>query len=265
MAGGGQRSREGGPGPAGRPMAVEWQSAGLGRSGGHLVGTWWGAERWERRGGAGLGPLEAGHRGSWRGRWGGWPTAPVGGPSAAGDEGHHDVGGVLVEVLPAPVVDGGGPRVGVAGGDLDVAEGDPGVEGGHDEGRAQHVGVDVAEAGPPADGRHPAVGGAPVEALPSAPDDQGAAVALAHGQVDRAGRSGNQGDRGGFVALPHDLEGPVPTFEAQVLDVGLTGLGGAQPVQAQQRRQDGVGRVHALGGEQERPELGPVEPLPSLG
>ena len=36
-------------------------------------------------------------------------------------EGDDDVGGVPVEVLPAAVVDRGGPRVGVAGGDLDIA------------------------------------------------------------------------------------------------------------------------------------------------
>ena len=41
--------------------------------------------------------------------------------SSAGDEGDDGVGGVTVEVLAAPVVHGGGSRVGVAGGELDVA------------------------------------------------------------------------------------------------------------------------------------------------
>src|SRR5258708_7893633 len=53
--------------------------------------------------------------------------------SAAGDVGDDDVGGVAVEVLAASVVDGGGSRVGVTGGDLDVSERYPCVEGGHDE------------------------------------------------------------------------------------------------------------------------------------
>lgn len=53
----------------------------------------------------------------------------------------------------------------MAGGDLDVSERDAGVEGRHDEGRAQHVGVDEPQAGPLPDGLHPAVGGAAVEAL----------------------------------------------------------------------------------------------------
>jgi hypothetical protein len=46
---------------------------------------------------------------------------------SAGDEGDHDVGGVAVEVLSPPVVDRGGARVGVAGGELDVSQGHPGV------------------------------------------------------------------------------------------------------------------------------------------
>jgi hypothetical protein len=41
--------------------------------------------------------------------------------SAASYEGDDDVGGVSVEVLASPVVDGGGSGVGVTGGDLDVS------------------------------------------------------------------------------------------------------------------------------------------------
>lgn len=44
---------------------------------------------------------------------------------SAGDEGDHDVGGVLVEVGAAVVVADGGSRVGVAGRDLDVPERTP--------------------------------------------------------------------------------------------------------------------------------------------
>ena len=49
--------------------------------------------------------------------------------SAAGDESDYDVGRVAVDVLPAPVVDGGRARVGVPGSDLDVAKRHPDVEG----------------------------------------------------------------------------------------------------------------------------------------
>jgi len=50
--------------------------------------------------------------------------------SATSDEGDHDVGGVAIEVLSSPVVDGCSAWVGVAGGDLDVSERDAGVESG---------------------------------------------------------------------------------------------------------------------------------------
>jgi hypothetical protein len=52
--------------------------------------------------------------------------------STAGHEGHDDVGGVAVEVLPSPVVDGRGAGIGVTSGDLDVSQRDTGVKGGHD-------------------------------------------------------------------------------------------------------------------------------------
>ena len=51
-----------------------------------------------------------------------------------------------VEVLAGSVVAHRCSRVGVAGGDLDVAEGYSGVERGHDERGSQHVGMDAVEA-----------------------------------------------------------------------------------------------------------------------
>jgi hypothetical protein len=59
--------------------------------------------------------------------------------SAVCDEGDDGIGGVTVVVLTAAVVDGGGAGIGVASGDLHVAQGDPGVQRGHDERRPQHV------------------------------------------------------------------------------------------------------------------------------
>ena len=70
-----------------------------------------------------------------------------GAASAAGNESDHDVGGVAVEVLAAPVVDGCGAGVGVTGGDLDISQRDAGVEGGHDERGSQHVWVHGTESG----------------------------------------------------------------------------------------------------------------------
>jgi hypothetical protein len=56
-----------------------------------------------------------------------------GGSSSGGHVGGEDVIGVAVEVLPSSVVSHGGAGVGVAGGDLDVAQIDAGVEHGSDE------------------------------------------------------------------------------------------------------------------------------------
>jgi hypothetical protein len=53
--------------------------------------------------------------------------------SPAGVEGDDDLGGVLVEILAVPVLDGGRSRIGVSGCDLNVAEGDAGTEGRHYE------------------------------------------------------------------------------------------------------------------------------------
>ena len=70
-----------------------------------------------------------------------------------------------VEVLAAMVIDSGRSRIGVAGCDLHVAQRDPGVEGGHDETGAQHVGMRRADAGVTGDRSHPTVCGAPAETL----------------------------------------------------------------------------------------------------
>ncbi len=83
-----------------------------------------------------------------------------------GHEGDNDVGGMPVEVLPPAVIDRGRPGVGMSSGDLDITEGNPSVEGGHDERRPEHVRVDGAETCLLPDGAHPAVGGSPIESLP---------------------------------------------------------------------------------------------------
>ncbi len=61
----------------------------------------------------------------------------MGDASVSGARGHvggEDVVGVPVEVVAGPVIAGGGAGIGVPGGDLDIAQVDPGVEHGRDEG-----------------------------------------------------------------------------------------------------------------------------------
>ena len=185
-----------------------------------------------------------------------------GGLLTAGHEGHHDVGGMAVEVLPPAVIDGGRPRIGVAGGDLDVTQGYPRVERRHDEGGPEHVGMDDPEAGPLADGADPAVCGAPVESLTVVAVQDRPLASLAEGEVDGPGHPWDQRDHGRLVALPDDAQGPMAPVEAEVLGVGGTGLAHPQAVEAEQGGQGGVVGVVALGREEEPAELAPVEATP---
>jgi len=104
------------------------------------------------------------------------------------------------------------------------------------------------------------VGGAPVEALAvTAPQDR-PVVALTDGQVDRACSPGYERHGGGLVALAHDPQRAMATLDAEVLDVGRTGLADAQPIQPEQHGQRGVITVVLLRGEQEHAELAAIQP-----
>jgi hypothetical protein len=59
---------------------------------------------------------------------------------SVGDEGEHEVGGVLVEVVPAVVGDRGRAGIGVARDDLHLAKRDTCVQGRHDETGSEDVG-----------------------------------------------------------------------------------------------------------------------------
>src|SRR6266545_109582 len=65
-------------------------------------------------------------------------------------------------------------------------------------------------------------------------------------------------DGGELVALSKDAQRSVPTLKPKILDVGGTGLRNAKAVEAEEYCQSGVVAVEALGGEQERPQLGAV-------
>ncbi len=81
--------------------------------------------------------------------------------SRAGEEGGDDVRGVPIERDTGPVVTHGRARAGVARGLLNIAEGNPGIQGGSDEGMSQGVRSDaLGDASPPGHPPHdPASGG----------------------------------------------------------------------------------------------------------
>ena len=128
----------------------------------------------------------------------------VAGHSAASNEGHDDIGGVTIEVLPSSIVDRRRSRVRVAGGDLDVSQRHPGVESGHDESGSQHVRVHESESGPFADGPDPPVGGAAVQTVTIATPQVRAFVTFTDGEIDGAGGPRDERDRCWLVALTDD-------------------------------------------------------------
>ena len=108
-----------------------------------------------------------------------------------------DVGGVAVEGDAGAVVAHGRARVGVAGGFLDVAQRDAGVERGGDERVAQRVRSDsLGDAGASGDAPHDPAGGVPVEPVAVRAEEDRAFAAFADGEVDssRGARCERDGD-----------------------------------------------------------------------
>jgi hypothetical protein len=73
------------------------------------------------------------------------------------------------------------------------------------------------------------------------------------------GHPGNEGDHGRLVPLADDAQRRVSVVNTKILDVGGGGLAHPQAVETQQNGQSGMVVVIALGGEEERAELGPVQ------
>ena len=110
----------------------------------------------------------------------------LGGSSAGGHVGGEDVVGVAVEVLAGPVVAHRGPRIGVAGRDLDVPQVHSSIEHCRDEGMPEHMRMrsgdwhaSVGCEPPQAPG-----GGVTVHSGTAAVEQDGPAVAVAGGTVD---------------------------------------------------------------------------------
>jgi hypothetical protein len=185
--------------------------------------------------------------------------------STAGHEGHDDVGRVAVEVLPSAVVDGGRARVGVSGGELDIAKRNTRVESRHDERGPEHVRMHLSQASPPTDRPDPPVRGAPVEALPVSTAQDRSLEALADGKVDGSRRAGHERNGRGLGALAQDAQRSVAPLTAQVLDVGGARFADPQPVKAEEHSECRVVAVVLLGGEQDTPSSERSRPRASEG
>ena len=90
--------------------------------------------------------------------------------ASAGYEGRDDVAGVAVQIVASPVVSGGRPGIGVPGGDLDIPERHPGIEGGRNEAVTEAVGGDVlGDPGPFGQASDDPGGGVTVEPVAAHP------------------------------------------------------------------------------------------------
>jgi len=132
----------------------------------------------------------------------GLSAARCGSAGGAGDVGGDDVGGVPVEGGAGALVAHGCPGVGVAGGFLDFAQWDAGVEGGGDEGVPQSVWADrLGDAGAFGDTAHDAARAVPVEAVPVGAAEDRPVEPFADGQIEATGRAGCERDGDDLAAL----------------------------------------------------------------
>nr|WP_306208683.1 hypothetical protein [Actinoplanes sp. RD1] len=114
----------------------------------------------------------------------------------------------------------------MAGGDLDVAEADAGVEHGGHEGVAQHVRVHLghADAGGGGEVLEPAGRGVPVHPGADGVAQDRPVEAFTNGPVDSAGHCGWQRDEDDLAALAVDAQHTVSVFLAQVGDARAAGF-----------------------------------------
>ena len=138
---------------------------------------------------------------------------------------------MAVEVVAGSVVAHGGAGIGVAGGDLHVAEVDAGVEHGRDVGVAEHVRVQWRHPHPGrrSQGAQPSGGGMSVhpDAAGVQQDRTASAVAdrLVEGSADRRW----EWNEDGLAAFAEDPEDAVAMFFTEVGDVQAGGFEDPQP------------------------------------
>ncbi len=143
---------------------------------------------------------------------------------------------------------------------LDIAQRDPGVQRGGNERvpeRVRRHGL-----GDPGAARHLAddpSGAVPVQSPPVTGQENVPVRSFADDQVDRPGGARRQRDSNDLAALAGDGQGPVPAFQAQVLDVGAGGLRHPQPVQREQGNQRMLKRRAEPGGDKQGAQLVAVQ------
>ncbi len=87
-------------------------------------------------------------------------------------------------------------------------------------------------------------------------------MSFSNREIDSSSGARYEWDGGGLVAFAEDAQGAMSALEREVFDVGSARFGDSESVQREKDREGGVVAVEALGGEQERTELGAVHPAP---
>jgi len=99
----------------------------------------------------------------------------------------------------------------------------------------------------------------PVQPPPVRGQEHRPAGPFPDGQVDRPGRARGQRKGDHLAPFAGDRQGPVPAFQAEVLDVRSGGFRDPQPIQREQGDQRVLGRRPEPGGDQQADKLVPVE------
>ena len=170
---------------------------------------------------------------------------------------------MTVEVLAGSVIAHRGARVGVAGGDLHVAQVYASVEHGCNERVPEHMGMKPADpdSGCLAEPPEPPGGGVAVHPRAVAVKQDRPGITVIRGAVDGPADRRGQRDQDDLAALPADSQDPVPVFLAQIADVRASGLEypqAQQPEHGNQRKVVPIGRL--AGGGEQRLELQVREP-----
>ena len=140
---------------------------------------------------------------------------------------------MAVELVAGSVIAHRGSGVGVAGGDLDVAEVDAGIEHGGDGGVAEHVRMDRRHphTGGLSEDAKPTGGGVPVHASATGVEQEWPGVTSADRLVESAADSRWKWNEDRLAAFAEDAQNAVAMFFAEIGD-GETG--GFEDAQAQQ-------------------------------
>jgi hypothetical protein len=150
----------------------------------------------------------------------------------------------------------------VASGELDISDGYTCVQGRHDEGRPEQMGVDNPEPGLLADRTHPPVRGTPIETVAIPATEDRTLGALSDHEFEGPGCPWDKWHNRRLVALAEDVKGPVPTGKGNILDIRVAGLADPEAIEPERGGQGSVVLVAPLRSHLEGAELPAIKTPP---